>query len=157
MLSHNDCRFDWLILVQALRRVRLCWLGCGDAFHDDAFGFEMGDAVVGAVTHVDRLLEKGDERAGGFGKPAVGGLVPVDREVVGGVAFRAGKGCFQPAMKGAGGEFADGFGAGADGCYAKVHFGQGSTVVAGLGGCLTLNDSANQMDECGMKERSHFA
>jgi hypothetical protein len=22
---------------------------------------------------------------------------------------------------------------------------------------LTLNDSANQVDECGMKERSHFA
>jgi hypothetical protein len=32
-----------------------------DAFYDDAFGFKVSDAVVGAVTHVDRFLEQGDE------------------------------------------------------------------------------------------------
>jgi len=77
--------------------------GWGDAFDDDAFGFEVGDSVVGAVAHVDRLLEERDERAGGLGEPAVGGLIPVDGEVVGGVALGAGERGFQPAVEGAGG------------------------------------------------------
>jgi hypothetical protein len=71
----------------------------GYAFDDDTFGFEVGDAMVGAVTHVDRLLEKGDERSGGFGKPAVVGLIPVDGEVVGGIALWAGERCFEPALE----------------------------------------------------------
>jgi hypothetical protein len=96
-------------------------MGRGDAFDDDAFGFEVGDAVVGAVTHVDRLLEESDERAGGFRKPAVGGLVPVYGQVVGGVAFGAGERRLQPALERAGGEFAHGFGAGTDGCDSQVH------------------------------------
>jgi hypothetical protein len=106
----------------------------GDAFDDDAFGFKVCDAVVGAVAHVDRLFEKGDERARGLGEPAVGGLIPVDGEVVGGVTFRADDRRIQPALEGAGGEFADGVGAGTDGCYAEIHrWGQGSTGVCGLG------------------------
>ncbi len=95
--------------------------GWGDAFDDDAFGFEVSDAVVGAVAHHDCLFEKGDERAGGLGEPAVVGLVPVDGEVVGGVAFGAGEGRFEPALERAGGELADGFGAGADGCDSEIH------------------------------------
>jgi hypothetical protein len=91
-------------------------LGCGDAFDDDTFGFEVGDAVVGAVTHHDRLFEKGDEGAGGFGEPAVGGLVPVDGEVVGGVTLGAGEWLLEDTGEGAYAELADGFGAGADGC-----------------------------------------
>jgi hypothetical protein len=91
-------------------------LGCGDAFDDDTFGFEVGDAVVGAVTHHDRLFEKGDEGAGGFGEPAVGGLVPVDGEVVGGVTPGAGEWLLEDTGEGAYAELADGFGAGADGC-----------------------------------------
>jgi len=98
-----------------------------DAFDDDAFSFEVSDAVVGGVAHVDRLFEKGDERARGVGEPTVGGLIPVDGEIVGGVTFGAGEGRFQPALEGSGGELADGVGAGADGCYAEVHrLGQGS-------------------------------
>ena len=105
--------------------------GLRDAFDDDAFGFEVSDAVVGAVAHVDRLLEKGDERAGGLGEPAVGGLIPVDGEVIGDIAFGTEDGCVEPALEGACGEFADGFGAGTDGCYAEVHrFGQGSIRFA---------------------------
>jgi hypothetical protein len=90
--------------------------GCGDAFDDDAFGFEVGDAVVGAVAHHDRLFEKGDERAGGLGEPAVGGLVPVDGEVVGGVALGTGEWGLEDTGEGVYAELADGFGAGADGC-----------------------------------------
>jgi hypothetical protein len=78
-------------------------LRCDDAFDDDAFGFEVGDAVVGAVAHHDRFFEKGDERARGFGEPAVVGEVPVDGEVVGDVAFGAGERCFEPAVEPAGG------------------------------------------------------
>ncbi len=108
-------------MSSALRR--LC-----DAFYDDAFGFEVSDPVVGAVAHVDRLFKKGNERAGGLGEPAVGGLIPIDGQVVGGVAFRADDGRVQPALEGAGGEFADRVGAGTDGCYAEIHlWGQGST------------------------------
>jgi len=44
---------------------------CDDAFDNDAFGFEVGDAVVGAVAHHDRFLEEGDERARGLGEPAI--------------------------------------------------------------------------------------
>jgi hypothetical protein len=96
--------------------------------------------VVGAVAHVDRLLEKGDERARGLGEPAVRGLIPVDGEVIGDVAFGTEDGCFEPALEGAGGEFADGFGAGTDGCDAEVHdWEKGSTGfvgwVRGLGSC----------------------
>ena len=76
-------------------------LRCSDAFDDDTFGFKVGDPVIGAVAHVDRLLEEGDERARGLGEPAVVGEVPVDGEVVGGVAFGAGEGCFEPALEGA--------------------------------------------------------
>ena len=35
----------------------------GDALYDDAFGLEVGDAVVGAVVHHDRFFQKRDERA----------------------------------------------------------------------------------------------
>ncbi len=65
--------------------------GWGDTFDDNAFGFEVSDAVVGAVAHHDRFFEEGDERARGLGEPAVVGEVPVDGEVVGGVAFGAGE------------------------------------------------------------------
>jgi hypothetical protein len=73
--------------------------GWGDAFDDDAFGFEVGDAVAGAVTHHDRFFQERDERAGGLGEPAVVGLVPVDGEVVGGVALGAGERGFKPALE----------------------------------------------------------
>jgi hypothetical protein len=103
-----------------------------DAFYDDAFGFEVGDSVVGAVAHVDRLFKKGDERARGLGEPAVGGLIPVDGEVVGDVAFGTEDGRVEPALEGAGGEFAYGFGAGTNGCDTEVHgWGQGSTGFVG--------------------------
>jgi hypothetical protein len=83
---------------------------------------------------VDRLFEEGDEGARGLGKPAVGGLIPVDGEIVGDVAFGTEDGCVEPALEGAGGEFADGVGAGTDGCNAEVHgLGQGSTGVCELG------------------------
>jgi hypothetical protein len=93
----------------------------GDAFDDDAFGFEVGDAVVGAVAHVDGFAKESDEGAGGFGEPAVVGLIPVDGEVVGGVAPGAGEWLLEDAGEGAYAEFADRVGAGADGCYAEVH------------------------------------
>ena len=73
----------------------------GEAFDDDAFGFEVGDAVVGAVSHEDGFGEELDERAGVFGEPAVVGLVVVDHEVVGGVALGADELGFEGAVKGA--------------------------------------------------------
>ena len=106
-------------------------LGAGDALDDDAFGFEVSDAVVGGVAHEDRFLEKGDEWARGLGKPAVGGLIPVDGEVVCCVAFGAGELGVEPALEGSGGEFADGVGAGTYGCYAEIHrSGQSSIGLA---------------------------
>ena len=98
-----------------------------DRFYDDAFSFEVSDSVAGAVSHVDRLFEKRDERPRGLGEPAVGGFVPVDGEVVGGVAFGADDRRLQLMLEGACGEFADGVGAGTDGCYAEIHrWGKGS-------------------------------
>jgi len=97
----------------------------GDAFDNDALGFKVGDAVVGAVAHHDRFFEEGDERARGFGEPTIGGLVPVDGEIVGGVALGAGERLLKDAGEGIDAEFADGFGAGADGGDSQVHlFGQ---------------------------------
>lgn len=92
--------------ISLLERLACCAAsgpGRGDAFDDDAFGFEVGDAMVGAVARHDRLFQEGDERAGGLGEPAVGGLVPVDGEVVGRVALGTGEWCFEPALEGAGG------------------------------------------------------
>ena len=114
-----DPRVRWLFLsllalrgmVEDLCELARSWVGREDAFDYDAFGFKVGDAMVGAVTHVDCLLEKSDEWPGGFREPAVVGLIPVDGEVVGGVAFGAGERSFQPALKGSTGEFADGVGA----------------------------------------------
>jgi hypothetical protein len=96
----------------------ILWLRRSDAFDDDAFGFEVSDSVVGAVAHVDRLFEERDKRAGAFGEPAVGGLIPVDGEIVGDVAFGTEDWGFEPTLEGAGGKFADWVGAGTDGCYA---------------------------------------
>ena len=75
--------------------------GVGEAFDDDAFGFEVGDAVVGAVSHEDGFGEELEERAGVFGEPAVVGLVVVDHEVVGGVTLGADELGFEDAVKGA--------------------------------------------------------
>jgi hypothetical protein len=96
-----------------------------NAFYDDAFGFEVGDAMVGAVTHHDRLFQKSDERAGGFREPAVVGLIPIDGEIVGGVAFGAGERGVEPALEGARGELANRFGAGTNGGDAEVHLWSG--------------------------------
>ena len=92
-----------------------------NVFDYDAFGFEVGDAVVGAVTHVDRFFQKRDERARGLGEPAVGGFVPVDGEVIGGIALGTGEGRFEPTLERSCGEFSDRVGAGTDGCYAEIH------------------------------------
>jgi hypothetical protein len=81
----------------------------------------MSHSVVGAVAHHDRFFQERDERARGLGEPAVRGLIPIDGEVVGGVALGAGEGRLQPAVEGAIRQLADGFGAGADGCDSQVH------------------------------------
>lgn len=73
------------------------------------------------MAHEDRLFEEGDEGARGLGKPAVGGLIPVDGQVVGGVAFGADEWRVEPALEGSGGEFADGVGAGTNSCYTEIH------------------------------------
>ena len=57
--------------IELLRRLCRDGLGKDDALDDDAFGFEVGDAVVGAVSHEDGFGEEGDEGAGFFGEPAV--------------------------------------------------------------------------------------
>ena len=75
--------------------------GVGEALDDDAFGFEVGDAVVGAMPHEDGFGEELDEGARVFGEPAVVGLVVVDHEVVGGVALGTDELVFEDAVKGA--------------------------------------------------------
>ena len=115
-----------------------------DAFDDDAFGFEVGDTVVGAVAHHDGLLEEGDERAGGLGEPAVGGLVPIDGEVVGGVASGTGQGCLEPALEGAVGELADWFGAGTDGRDSEVHLFDRLSARTGKGEMRGLEGSRGE-------------
>ena len=78
-------------------------MGKGDAFDDDALGFEVSDAVVGAVSHEDGFGEEGNEGAGVFGEPTVDGLVVVDHEVVGGVALGAEELGFEGTMEGTAG------------------------------------------------------
>ena len=85
-----------------------------DALDDDAFGFEVGDAVVGAVSHEDGFGEEGDEGAGVFGEPAADGLVVVDHEVVGGVALGADELGFKGSRERAAFELAEWIGAGTD-------------------------------------------
>jgi hypothetical protein len=95
--------------------------GEGEAFDDDTGGLEMGDSVVGAVAHEDGLAEEGDQWAGVVGEEAAGGLFEVDDEVVGDIAFGTEDGRLQRAVEGGYGEFADGFGAGTDGCDGQGH------------------------------------
>ena len=75
--------------------------GMREAFDDDPFGFEVGDAVVGAVSHEDGFGEEFDERVGVLGEPAIVRLIVVDHEVVGGVALGADELVFEGAVKGA--------------------------------------------------------
>lgn len=58
------------------------------------------------MSHEDGLGEELDERAGLVREPAVGGLVPVDDEVVGGVALGADEWGLERAMKRAARQFA---------------------------------------------------
>jgi hypothetical protein len=81
----------------------------------------MGDLMICAVTHEDGLAEEHDERARLIGEPSIGGLIPVDEQVVAHVAFGAEEGRFQAAREGAEREFAYGVGAGTDGCNLQVH------------------------------------
>lgn len=81
----------------------------------------MGDAVVVAVAEEDGLAKHQDQRTRGVGEETVDGVVPWDDEVVAGAALGAVDGIFEPAMECAFGEFADGVGAGADGCDGKWH------------------------------------
>jgi hypothetical protein len=96
-------------------------LGKDDALDDDAFGFEVGDAVVGAMSHEDGFGEELDEWAGFVGEPAVDGLVVVDDEVVGCVALGADEWGFEGTVKGAAGQFAYGVGAGTNRCDSQGH------------------------------------
>ena len=63
------------------------------------FAFEVGDAVVGAVSHEDGFGEEFDERVDS-GQPAIVRLIVVDHEVVGGVALGADELVFEGAVKG---------------------------------------------------------
>lgn len=85
------------------------------------------------MAHEDRLLQKGDEGARGFGKPAVGGLVPVDDEVIGGVALGAGDGVLEGAGEGVDAELAEGVGAGADGGDSEVHWWVKGSILTSAG------------------------
>jgi len=85
------------------------------------------------VAHRDCLFEEGDERAGCLGKPAVGGLVPVDGEIVGGVTLGAGEGLLKDAGEGAYAQLADWVSAGADGGDSQVHFGWGTLLRHDMG------------------------
>jgi hypothetical protein len=109
------------------------WPGRWEAFDDDAGGFEVSDPMVGAVAHEDGLAEEGDEGAGFVVEPAAVGLFEVDDEVVGDVALGAEDGGFEGAVEGGRGQFADGVGAGADGCDGEGHLSsQAITLGKGL-------------------------
>ena len=103
----------WIELLRCLCRDGL---GKDDALDDDAFGFEVGDAVVGAMSHEDGFGEEGDEGAGVFGEPAVDGLVVVDDEVVGCVALGADELVFEGSWEGRAFELAEWVGAGTNRC-----------------------------------------
>jgi hypothetical protein len=97
--------------IELLRRLCRDGLGKDDALDDDAFGFEVGDAMVGAMSHEDGFGEELNEWAGFVGEPAVDGLVVVDHKVVGGVALGANKLVFEGSWEGAALEFAERVGA----------------------------------------------
>ena len=111
MPTHAVRLHEWgtrrTITIDRWSRLRLVWGLCvrgqrdGEAFDGDAFGFEVGDAVVGAVSHEDGFGEELDEWAGVVREPAVVGLVVVDQQVVGGVALWADELGFEGAVKGA--------------------------------------------------------
>ena len=91
-------------------------MGKGDAFDDDALGFEVSDAVVGAVSHEDGFGEEGNEGAGVFGEPTVDGLVVIGDEVVGDVTFGADELGFEGSREGTALEFAEWVGTGTNRC-----------------------------------------
>jgi hypothetical protein len=112
----SSCREgDGLILYALL------WVGRGKAFDYYTGGFKMGDLMVSAMPHENGLAEKCDEGAGLIGEPSISGLIPVDDQVVGHIAFWAEKGRFQAAREGVERQFAYGVGAGTDGCDLQVH------------------------------------
>lgn len=110
-----DREVDALILKAPL------WTRRGKAFDHYASGFEVVDLMVGAVSHEDGLAEESDESTGLVGEPPVGGLVPVDDQVVSRVAFGAENRRFQPAWEGVERQFAHGVGAGTNRCNLQVH------------------------------------
>src|ERR1700678_4433266 len=107
-------------------------------FDYDSSGFKVRHLMVSAVSHEDGLTEEGDEGAGLIREPSIGGLVPIDDQVVGHIAFGAEKRCFQPAWERAERQFAYGVGAGTDRCDLQVHvFRRLSPVISGgVGFCV---------------------
>jgi hypothetical protein len=101
--------FGWLFL----RR--------GEAADDNSGGLEVGDAMIRAVTHEDCLAEKGNKRARFVVEPAAVGLIEVDDEVVGNIALGAQDRRLQGAVERSDRQFADGVGAGSNGCYGEGH------------------------------------
>ena len=77
--------------------------------------------MAGAVSHEDRFGEEPDVRTRLFREPAAGGLVPIDDEVVGGIALGADELVFERAGKGAARQSADGVGAGTNRCNPQGH------------------------------------
>ena len=75
--------------VNALILKALLWLWRREAFDYYAGGFEVGHLVVGAMSLEDGLAKEGYKGTGLVGEPPVGGLVPVDDQVVRHVAFGA--------------------------------------------------------------------
>jgi len=75
----------------------LAWRG--EALDDDSGGFEVGNLMVGTVSHEDRLSQKGDKGTGLLWEPPANGLVPINDQVIGHVAFGAEYRCLQPARE----------------------------------------------------------
>ncbi len=90
-------------------------VGAGVAGDDYAVGFEVGDAVVGGVAEHDGFAKHLEMAAGFVFEVAGDGVVVVEDEYVGGLAFGAVDGVLEPAVEGGGRERGGGVGAGSDG------------------------------------------
>src|ERR1700677_1989969 len=77
--------------------VLLAWRG--EALDDDSGCFEVRYLMVGTVSHEDRLSQKGDKGTGLLWEPPANGLVPINDQVIGHVAFGAEDRCLQPARE----------------------------------------------------------
>jgi hypothetical protein len=105
---------------------------------DDAVRLEVGDPVVGAVALEDGFAEDSEMAPGFVREVAADGVVIVDHEGVGGLAFGAAYGLLKPAVEGCRRKWTGGISPGANSGDDKTHGRFSKVRAVDAGGAAVL-------------------